>query len=87
MMSAVANPYPVPFDFANSELGINAPEGAKIFAWKNGSWKSTTKWNDEGEPFDDSEITIEPGSGVIFQGTAGSDINNWEVTKPYDWPK
>lgn len=90
-ISAIGNPYPVPVAISKSKLGKDAQGGSFVYKWvwdkntKKGSWVSEMKYEDAGDDWD-TDYTFEPGVGFFFKGTKFSTVDNWDVTKPYDWP-
>lgn len=81
----VANPYPVPFVWGDSDLAKTANAGSTVYMWKEGAWVSGKKDSRKGWSEFATNV-IAPGDGLFFFETGNSDYY-WTVAKPYSWPE
>lgn len=80
----VANPYPVPFVWGESDLAKTAASGSRVFIWGgDAGWISAKKDSRNGW-LSFATNTIQPAEGLFFYET-GSD-HYWTIEKPYSWP-
>lgn len=86
----IANPYPVPMVWGDSDPAKNAGNGARAMLWDAdaNAWKIYTKSSRTGWS-DFANTTINPGEGIFLSET-GTTANPtgyvWQVEKPYSWP-
>lgn len=84
----VANPYPVPMVFGETDLATNAAASSRALTWdaEANTWISHTKavparggWGSF------ATNVIQPGDGIFFYEYSANG-RNWTVEKPYAWP-
>lgn len=81
-LSAIGNPYPVPFDFDGSDLASAASTGAYVYFWNGTAWSPFNK----GRGGFTSKHNVEPGEGFFFKTIKSDASKDWEVEKPYEFP-
>lgn len=81
-LTAVGNPYPVPFKFTDSALAAQASTASTVYFWNGMAWVANSK----GRNGFTTTKEVAPGEGFFFKSNAKDDSSEWSVEKPYGYP-